>query len=126
MAPHNLISLSMYEQSIPNEEKRMNLTLVHKKEAVKKVQVPSITTGYTLKVFENNPFIYESDRWGSLFAQVQKYMNENGPDEGYLLTSYNRSCNDLALVYVVSWSKDSEDFYRNAERPVDCCGCNLF
>jgi hypothetical protein len=48
-------------------------------------------------------------------------MNQQGAEDGFVLTSYNRTKTDQACIYIIHWSSDSREAFKEAERPAECC-----
>jgi len=80
---------------------------------------------YQLRLFEsklNEAF----SPWPKLALQTAQWIESNGPGTGYLITAYNRSEGDMAVVYVISWTAQASDYFKSKQRPEACCQCALF
>ena len=89
--PHNLVSISIYEDTHPNNE-NVHLSMLHKKDEIllKQEEGGPASPGYKVQTF-HSPEDAEEDPWSALYEKACEYMTSEGTDQGYAVTSYNRS-----------------------------------
>lgn len=122
-----LVSISMFEDQHPNHNNSINLTMLHTAgkeprplaDKYKNEEGPK-EPDYIIKCFAS-PLNMDKSPWTDLFADACAWMNKNGSEQGYLVTSYNRSEGDQAVIYCINWSNDSAEFFKSEERPAECC-----
>lgn len=86
---------------------------------------------YTYKVvdsfFNNCPMTERLDMWQWLASETATICNEIGADEGFLVTSLNRTADDACTITILSWSRDEQNAFYAMTRPAGCCAnCSIF
>jgi hypothetical protein len=85
---------------------------------------------YSLVLKESSAFnIKDQDNrsavWTTVNDDAKNHMNTQGAGNGYLVTSFNRTRGDEAVVVIIRWSADMHSVFEDASRPEGCC-CNIF
>ena len=81
---------------------------------------------YQFKIFQSKPN-EAYNPWPKLAYQTSVWIEQNGLTNDYLVTAYNRSEGDMAVIYVISWSNEVSDYFKSKQRPAECCSdCMLF
>ena len=125
VAPHQLLSVSLFEDAHPNEGKGINAVITHtagatpvdlsENEAVKGKAV------YDLEV------ITGTGEWEDMFTEAKTIINKKGGQEGHMVASTNDSSNDGGVIIVLSWSSLLEGSIRESIRPASCMdNCTVF
>merc|ERR1712113_71191 len=125
VAPHQLISVSLYEDAHENVDKGINACIVHTAGASPKqlTENEGVKDGniYDVQV------IMGAEEWENMFESAAKQINKKGGQEGHLVTSTNNSGNDGGVVVVFSWTSLMERGLREAIRPATCMEqCTIF
>jgi hypothetical protein len=127
--PHELVSISFYEDEHPMGETAINMSICHKgpedlpEEISKRVKSegPVVNPNYIYKIFDSET------NWNKAQQAACDYMNK-GADQGFLVTTFNRTKGNKTCVVVIAWNKDTQETIEQTNRgDVTCCvGCSIF
>lgn len=114
-APHQLVSMALYEDAHPNNTKDFNCTILHTNHESKSLSevvkgADEHSPEYKYKVFTEE-ISDPSESWEKVNKEARKYMNELGSDFGFLVSSWNKSSKDKACVSILSWNANNAKYF---------------
>jgi hypothetical protein len=126
IAPHQLVSISTYEDKHPSERGNdgqylKNCTFLHTA-GIEPVKLATIMgnnelkkVNYQYKVidsfFDNCPETERLEMWTWAASETASICNEIGAAEGFLITSLNRTADDACTITVLSWSRNEHNAF---------------
>ena len=122
--PHQLISVSLYEDAHENEGKGINAVITHCAGADPKDLANN--EGIENKVIYSHEVVaYSADEWDKLFEDTVEKINKVGGQEGHMVASTNDSSNDGGCILILTWTGLAENNLREVTREAGC-GCSIF
>ena len=126
IAPHQLISVSLYEEAHPNNTAKVNCLITHKAGS-QPIRLFASAAGkglpsggiYSLKVVRAE----EVDEAARAAVSV---VNATGGQEGHAVSMTNDSQKQDIFACIISWSALLEDQIEEDLRPTGCAGCTIF
>ena len=123
--PHQLISVSIFEDAHENVGKGINACITHcaGNEPTDLSSNPNPVGGeiYSIET------ITSTGEWEDLFNSAKDKINVKGGQEGHMVASTNDSSNDGSVIIVISWSSLMEGNIRESTRPASCMdNCSIF
>ena len=124
--PHNLISISLYEDAHPNDGGGINACITHTAGAnpapiSDKAQEVAAGPIYEIQV------ITETGEWEDMFGAARDRINQLGGQEGHLVASTNDSSVDGGVIIVLSWKHILQANMMELDRPAGCMEqCTIF
>lgn len=120
VAPHNLVSISIFEDDHPCPKQHYHVVVYHKGFATRPLDKPVDIQGdiYSLKQVS-------ADGWEDAMDQALNVVESSGTEQTkFTCSAYNSSENDQKVVAIVSWSKIHEDTLNDIAR--GGCNCAIF
>jgi hypothetical protein len=100
IAPHQLVSISLFEKDHPNKTKEMNAIIVHTSGAVDvKLPEDAVKNLYKLTVKE----FAKKEEWSACYSVIADEINRIGADQGHTCASTNNSSSDGKFIVCFSW-----------------------
>lgn len=123
--PHNLISVSLYEDAHENVGKGINACIAHTAGSKPRDLTEIEDLAQHGALYELQVITGEDSE--DMFKAAQSHINTKGGQEGHLVASANDSSNDGFVIIVLSWTANMEGNIREAVRPVGCMdNCTIF
>lgn len=125
MPPHQLLSVSLFEDAHPNEGKGINVAITHcagpSPADLSENETAKGKALYDLEV------ITGTGEWEDMFTEAKTLINKKGGQEGHIVASTNDSSCDGGVIIVLSWSSLLESNLRESVRPASCMdNCTIF
>ena len=111
IAPHNLVSISVFEDDHPCPNKHYHLVVYHKGDGIAPLVKPIDIKGEIYSLHQ-----FRSDEWERVLQQSNDYIDKGADDFKHQLSAYNFTEDDEKHVVVVSWSKHHEDLIADLAR----------
>lgn len=126
IAPHQLVSVSLFEESHPNNSGAIGAVIAHTA-GVTPVRLSQTSASRSLPTAG----IYKLDtiraeETSMLTKQACTIMNNRGGQEGYMVATTNCCRVGDLFGMVLSWQAIYEDMLEEDLRPATCAGCNIF
>lgn len=126
VAPHQLISVSIYETEHPNNSRTVNAIVTHRA-GERPVRLATSAAGrnlpssgvYTMDV------VRAEDSQGAVMKALS-VINRKGGQEGHVCGTANDSVQQDIVAIVISWAALLEAQIEEDLRPTGCAGCSIF
>lgn len=120
--PHNLVSISIYEEEHPNNKQEINASVYFRGDQEEAVSIPeSIRTPlYEFKM------LHQGGVWADVYAQGKEQLESigYGAQNNALVATGNHSVDNSKRQVVFYWSKDAQETLNSTARAN--CDCVIF
>ena len=105
IAPHQLISITLFETAHPNIEGGVNAVITHSAGEEPKPLDSNILRLYPRGIYRMHIITGDLD-WKQRFTEAKDFINRNLVYDGHALTSANDSMKEEAIVLIFSWQME--------------------